>query len=72
MDSELTNHYLKRMNQNKWNNVRVVNQMTLNLMFFTITIKKTKMTKDEAINEAIHRNYKEEKITKILPYQRLY
>ena len=46
--------------------------MTLNLLFFNVTIKTNKMTKEEAINEAIHRKYKEKHVTKMLPYQKLF
>ncbi len=66
------NHYLKKMNQNNLNVLKVVNQMTLNLLFFNVTIKTNKMTKEEAINEAIHRKYNEENITKMLPYHKLF
>lgn len=46
--------------------------MTLNLLFFNVTIKTNKMTREEAINEAIHRKYKEENVTKMLSYQKMF
>jgi uncharacterized protein (TIGR02413 family) len=46
--------------------------MTLNMLFFTITIKKTKMTKEECLNQEYIDKLRNEYIDKAITHRNLF